>query len=298
MGDLIHTLPALTDAKVAIPDVRFDWVSERGFSSIPAWHPAVENTIVSDIRTWKKDPFRALFSTEFGFFCEALREQEYDCVIDAQGLLKSAFLVAKRADGPVHGYGWNSAREPLASLWYGYKHNVPKQLHAVERTRSLFGQCLGYQPTGSADAGINASTIASNEVWLVHGTSRDDKLWPERYWIELAAGLSKKGFSLVVPGHSHQEIARAYRILGERTGSVLSGCSLTEVKQRMAGATAVVAVDTGLAHLADALKLKLIMLFGPTEPGLVGPLGESAKVISAPQMGDIHPDRVQLALND
>ena len=42
MGDVLHTLPALTDAQQAIPGIKFDWVVEEGFAQIPSWHAAVE----------------------------------------------------------------------------------------------------------------------------------------------------------------------------------------------------------------------------------------------------------------
>lgn len=54
MGDVLHTLPALTDALQAIPDIRFDWVVEEGFSQIPTWHPAVDRVIPVAIRRWRK----------------------------------------------------------------------------------------------------------------------------------------------------------------------------------------------------------------------------------------------------
>src|SRR3990167_7101374 len=90
--DVIHTLPALTDAAKAIPGIRFDWVVEEGFAEIPAWHPAVAQVIPVALRRWRKHLWQTLKNGEWRRFKARLEESRYDLVIDAQGLLKSAWL--------------------------------------------------------------------------------------------------------------------------------------------------------------------------------------------------------------
>ena len=92
LGDVVHTLPALTDAQRALPGIQFDWVVEEGFAEIPAWHPAVAQVIPVAIRRWRKHPLQTLRNGEWQRFKARLREGRYDLVIDAQGLLKSAWL--------------------------------------------------------------------------------------------------------------------------------------------------------------------------------------------------------------
>ena len=92
LGDVIHALPAVTDAARAIPGIRFDWVVEESFAEIPAWHPAVDRVIPVALRRWRKAPFSAWFGGEWHRFRQSLRAERYDAVIDAQGLLKSALL--------------------------------------------------------------------------------------------------------------------------------------------------------------------------------------------------------------
>ncbi len=151
MGDVLHTLPALTDAMQAMPDIRFDWVVEEGFAQIPSWHPAVERVLPVAIRRWRKAWFSAPISAERRAFRDALRAVRYDAVIDAQGLVKSAALVTRLARGIKHGMDWQTAREPLASLFYNRRHPIAKAQHAVERTRELFAKSLGYvKPTAQA----------------------------------------------------------------------------------------------------------------------------------------------------
>lgn len=144
MGDVLHTLPALTDAQQAIPGIQFDWVVEEGFAQIPSWHSAVDRVIPVAIRRWRKAWFSAPIKAERTAFRRAVCANQYDAVIDAQGLVKSAALVTRLAHGIKHGMDWSTAREPLASLFYNRKHHIAKQQHAVERTRELFAKSLGY----------------------------------------------------------------------------------------------------------------------------------------------------------
>lgn len=144
MGDVLHTLPALTDAAQAIPGIRFDWVVEEGFAQIPSWHKSVERVIPVAIRRWRKAWFSAPIKAERQAFREAVQAVKYDAIIDAQGLVKSAALVTRLAHGVKHGMDWQTAREPLASLFYNRRHHIAKQQHAVERTRELFAKSLGY----------------------------------------------------------------------------------------------------------------------------------------------------------
>ncbi len=92
------------------------------------------------IRRWRKARFSAPIKAERTAFHRAVCAYQYDAVIDAQGLVKSAALVTRLAHGIKHGMDWSTAREPLASLFYNRKHHIAKQQHAVERTRELFAK--------------------------------------------------------------------------------------------------------------------------------------------------------------
>ena len=117
LGDVIHALPALTDAARAIPGIKFDWVVEEGFAEIPTWHPAVGKVIPVAIRRWRKNLWQTIKSGEWRRFKQSVRSTKYDLVIDAQGLFKSA-LPAMLAHGPRAGLDRASAREPLSALLY------------------------------------------------------------------------------------------------------------------------------------------------------------------------------------
>ena len=108
MGDVLHTLPALTDAQQAIPDIQFDWVVEEGFAQIPSWHAAVNRVIPVAIRRWRKTWFSAPIKAERKAFRDAVQAEHYDAIIDAQGLVKSAALVTRLAHGVKHGMDWQT----------------------------------------------------------------------------------------------------------------------------------------------------------------------------------------------
>jgi heptosyltransferase-1 len=287
MGDVIHTLPALTDATKAIPGITFDWVVEENFAEIPAWHPAVDRVIPMAWRRWRKSLFSMTTLSEIRAFRATLRERTYDLIIDAQGLVKSA-VFSRFAKGVHCGLDWSSARESWAALFYQQTCTVIFEQHAVVRARSLFSQALKYPlPEGVADYGIDRNRFISDAALrpyfvFLHGTTWATKHWPEPSWVELAKKASLAGFQIKLPWGSPAEHERALRIAKDcENAEVLSRLDLAGMAKVLAGAKAIVAVDTGLGHLAAALDVPTISLYGPTNPVLTGALGRSQVHMSA-----------------
>lgn len=311
MGDILHTLPALTDAMHAIPGIRFDWVVEEGFAQIPSWHPAVEQVIPVAIRRWRKNWFGSVARQERCDFKKHLRRQQYDRVVDAQGLIKSAALVTRVARGEKHGLDCKSAREPFASWFYNQRHAVARSQHAVERIRQLFALSLGYDvPAGKGDYAIagHFSSLTSKsavEPYLVflHATTRAEKHWPESHWRELIGLMAARGLTIKLPWGSEPEYKRALRLSEDFPFvEVLPRLTLSDVAQVLAGAKAVVSVDTGLSHLAAALDRPNIVLYGPTDPKLIGSYGKNQIFVTAPAgshyMKDIKPANIAEVLDN
>jgi len=278
LGDVIHTLPAVTDAAHAIPGIRFDWVVEEGFAEIPSWHPAVDQVIPVAIRRWRKNLWQTVKSGEWKAFKQRLRARKYDLVIDAQGLVKSAWLT-RYVKAPVAGLDRYSAREGWASRFYDRRLSVAVGQHAVERVRQLFALALAYDlPEGIGQYGLALDRLqlppASPYVVFLHGTTWATKHWPEAYWRELAERLGRRNLQVRLPWGNPAEKARAERIAqGLNNCEVLPRLNLAGVARVLAAAKACVAVDTGLGHLAAALDVPTISLFGPTNPGLTGAYG-------------------------
>ncbi|AQW70271.1 lipopolysaccharide heptosyltransferase I [Pseudomonas fulva] len=280
LGDVIHTLPALTDAAHAIPGIRFDWVVEEGFAEIPSWHPAVDQVIPVAIRRWRKHLWQTVRSGEWKAFKQRLRERQYDLVIDAQGLVKSAWLT-RYVKAPVAGLDRYSAREGWASRFYDRRLSVAVGQHAVERVRQLFAMALAYDlPEGIGRYGLDLERLqlppAAPYVVFLHGTTWATKHWPEAYWRELAERMGRRRLEVRLPWGNPAEKARAERIAqGLNNCQVLPKLNLAGVARVLAAAKACVAVDTGLGHLAAALDVPTLSLFGPTNPGLTGAYGRT-----------------------
>lgn len=303
MGDLLHTLPALTDAMVAIPDIRFEWVVEEGFAQIPGWHPSVDRIIPIAIRRWRKNWFGSHIRQERYRFKRLMQEFCYDAIIDAQGLIKSAVLVTRIAKGTKHGQDCKSAREPLASLFYDQRHHIDKKQHAVERTRELFAKSLNYtKPDTSGDYAIaqhffkKLPSDAGQYLVFLHATTRDEKHWPEGHWRQLIAQIQSTGLKIKLPWGVEHEHSRALRLAkGFSHVEVLPKLNLQQIAEILMGAKAIISVDTGLSHLAAALNRPNITLFGPTNPRLIGGYGENqyqCRPERSQNMGDITPDKV------
>lgn len=283
LGDVIHTLPALTDAAKAIPDIRFDWVIEEAFADVPGWHPAVGRVIPVKLRYWRRHPLQAWHSGEWNSCKRRLGEAGYDAAIDAQGLLKSAWLL-RYARGQRCGLDRDSAREPCAARFYDQPLSVAKNQHAVERVRQLLSAALGYAiADGLGDSGIaeRFRKPGGRGVVFLHGTTWDNKHWPESYWHELAKLLTENGFQVQLPWGNQVEKQRAQRIAGVCNGEVLPKLSLTGVAEVIGAAAGCVGVDTGLGHLAAAVGTPAVALFGPTNPGLTGFYGNNQKSLEA-----------------
>ncbi|WP_294965143.1 lipopolysaccharide heptosyltransferase RfaC [uncultured Gilliamella sp.] len=308
MGDVLHTLPALTDAANCLANVTFDWVVEENFAQIPSWHFAVENVIPVAIRRWRKNWFAKQTRQERHQFIQCLRQTEYDCIIDAQGLIKSAFLITRKARGIKHGLDRKSIKEPIASWFYDIKHHVPKQLHAIERVRLLFAASLNYTcPTTMGDYAIARHFLSAlpsdNQQYLIflHATTRDEKHWTEEAWRQLIRIVEPSGLKIKLPWGAPHEHERAIRLAQNfRHVEVLPKLSLSQVATVIAGAKAVVSVDTGLSHLTAALDRPNITLFGETDPQLIGGYGKNQYSIISPSksMQTITAEQVYQKLKD
>jgi lipopolysaccharide heptosyltransferase I len=287
LGDVIHHMPAITDARRHRADARLSWVVEEAYAPLARLHPGVDEVIPVASRRWRarlREPaaWRETWR-EIGRFRHAIRERHFDAVVDSQGLMRTA-LIARAARGIRHGYDMASIREPPACLFYDVRHRVEWGVHAIRRNRALCGLALGYEPNQPIDFGLDRLKIApkagKDYAVLIHATARPAKEWSEAHWVALARGVQDRGLEVVLPWGSAAEHARSEAIAAasERSGTqararVPDRRPLDEVAAMIAGAALVVGVDTGLVHVAAALGVPLVAIFIGSKPGLTGPMG-------------------------
>lgn len=307
MGDILHTLPALTDAQCYFPDLQVDWVVEEGFAEIPTWHTAVKQVIPVALRRWRKALLQPSTWNEWKAYRTLLQQHQYDAVIDAQGLMKSALFATRLARGCKHGYDRHSIRELFAACFYDKAYAISYQQHAVERIRQLFAQSLNYSlENKQGDYGLNQRFMLSQSavdfVMFFHSTTRADKFWLDSEWRRLAEKLTAFGVEIRLPWSNQRELKRVEWIAQDLPSvRALPKLSLTDLASQIVQAKAVVSVDTGLAHLTAALDIPNITLYGATDPQLVGTYGRSQHHLRANSMAQFSADQVfqvlQLILN-
>ncbi len=286
LGDVIHHMPALTEARAARPDARITWLVEEAFAPLARLHPGVDAVIPLALRRWRKSLVSPATWTEIAAGWRGLRAANYDLIVDTQGLGKTGVL-SRIARGTRHGYDRNSIKEPFASSFYDVRHTVSRGLHAVERNRILTGLALGYAPQGAPDFGLDRARFRGTEapyVVLLHATAQPQKEWPVENWIALGREIQRQGIEVVLPWGSVAERARSEQIASALAGArVPERMPLDQVARLIGGAHYVVGVDTGLLHLAAALGVPLIAIFAGSKPELTRPVGSGPLTVLGAQ---------------
>jgi heptosyltransferase I len=306
LGDVVHHMPAITDARRHLPDARLAWVVEEDYAPLARLHPAIDDVIPVATRRWRKHPLASATWSEIGRFCSTLRGHAFEAAIDSQGLFRTG-LIAGVVRGVRHGYDRRSIREPLACPFYNVRHQVQWKAHAIPRNRMLCGLALGYEATLPLDYGLDRAAIAGPAAGrpyavMIHGTAQPGKLWPQGHWSTVARAVHDRGFDIVLPWGSMQERSRSDGIgavagLGPGEYRVPDRRPLDVVAAMIAGASFVIGVDTGLVHIAAALGVPLVAIFVNSEPGLTGPMGRGAIAVVGGKGASPGPDEVLYALD-
>jgi heptosyltransferase-1 len=287
LGDVVHNMPVVADIRRRHPEAVIDWLVEENFVELVELVQGVRRAIPFSLRRWRKRPLSAATWREVRQFRRTLAAEQYDVVIDCQGLVKSAW-VASWARGNLVGLGnrTDGAGYEWPARWF-YRTCVPieARTHVVERSRQLVARALGDPPPRAdgqeprangqnIDFGIDRRRAALElartglnlpvpYVVFVHATSREDKQWSQRCWIELGQALIRRGASIVLPWGSDVERATSERLAQPFGAAALvpPRLSLPAVTGLIDGAAATVGVDTGLVHIAAALKRPTIELY-------------------------------------
>ena len=278
LGDLVHTMPVVHDILAAHPDALIDWVADPAFAPLLRRVEGIHEVIECALRRWRGSWWTSAVRAEWQAFRTHLRRERYDAVIDLQGLVKSA-VIARMARGVSFGLAnktEGSSFEWPAAWLVQHSVRIERQTHALDRGRQLAARALGYVVQGAPQFGLRAqvsSVAAQPTLVFVHGSSRDDKLWPELQWIELGRRAIAEGWRIALPHAGAAEFARAQRLmlaLGSAC-EVWPAMALDALVDRLGATQGVVGVDSGLSHIAVALNLPHVQLYNFPTAWRTGP---------------------------
>jgi lipopolysaccharide heptosyltransferase I len=307
MGDIIHALPLAENARRA--GVAVGWVAERHFAGLLEGHPGIERVFVASTRTWRAAPFAGATWSEVGALRRETRAFAAAEVVDAQSNWKSS-VVSRAVRGPARIVGLAAGRrvEPVSAILCGTPVAPgPDVVHVVDEALSLLGPLGVRVATRTPDAthllrrpspGADAFLAAQRRpfVMLHPGAGRADKCWGEERFAHVARGLIREREIAPVVSWGPGDERRAERVRALLPKSpALPALDFAGLARVIREAALFVAGDTGPLHLADALGVKTLALYGPTDPARNGPYRFREGVVR--DMKDVTDDTVlQLAL--
>jgi heptosyltransferase-1 len=230
-----------------------------------------------------------------------MRAQKYGTAIDIQGALKSVW-VARASQAEVQA-GFATPREPLAKFFY-HRRFAMRGVHVVEQGVNLVQDLTGRDdlrtefrvpcdPEAEAwrDAELRKRGIGGYVV-ITPGAGWGAKRWPAERYGEIARQLGQWGLQSIVnsaPGEEH---------LAEAAVSASGGaaqaipCSIGQLIALARKARLFIGGDTGPVHLAAAMGVNVVAIYGPTSPARNGPFGSKAIVLRSPESKTSHTRHV------
>jgi heptosyltransferase-1 len=273
MGDIVHALPLALNAQMGGATV--GWLADRRYGGLLAGNPSIERLFLADTRRWRRNPFSPSSWKEIAGLRRALREFEPDATLDAQGLWKSA-LLASLAGAPVVGFSAKSRREPSSAVLVGRGIDpAGDAVHVVDQTLGLLAP-LGLDAARRAPdaryllarespaASAFLQTLATPFALYHPGAAQATKTWGEANYADLASRLHQDLglYPAISWGPGDEKRAERLSDLLPYAARIprLDFAGLAAVAAR---ASLFVAGDTGPLHLADALGVTCLALFGP-----------------------------------
>jgi heptosyltransferase-1 len=323
MGDVIHTLPAAQTVRDAFPNAMIGWLIEDRWAEllcapgIPRRGPrSPQRPLVDWVHTvkltgWRKSLFQLPTVEQIARVWNDVRSAHYDVALDLQGAIRSAVL-ARWSRAPVI-FGSAQPREWPASLWYT-RPVIPRGAHVVEQNLSIAEKLLGTETRASqidlpcdpqAEARIDhrlAGAGVSQFAILNPGAGWGAKRWPADRHGQAARSLAECGLrSIVNYGPGEEKLARETEAASGGTAIAMQ-TTISELIALTRRARLFVGGDTGPMHLAAALRIPVVAIFGPTDPARNGPYGTRSVVLRNPaspttHVRNPHPDEAMLEIS-
>ncbi len=301
IGDVVNALPFLSSLRQRYPDRHIAWLVEEEAAELLLGHPLLDRVIVSGRKRWGREvrtPLRGSVALrEMASLIAELRQGRYDLVVDLQGLLKSALMVA--CAGARYRVGLAGAREGSERV---LTHVVPLPagpLHAVDRYLEA-ARFLGADPLSKAfvfpsrpEDDVMAEALLAeadvtpdNPVIALNPQARwRTKLWEEERFARLGEALARRHGARILVIGSSSDLLSARHLASRMNPVPFVAAGRTDLKVLIALLKRIdllVTVDSGPMHLAAALGTPLVALFGPTDPRLIGPYGGDGVVLRVP----------------
>jgi len=273
LGDVVHALVALQFIKNKFPLLQVDWIVEASFAPVLEDNPHINTIYKVNLKNIKKDKFSIFKQIKV---IREIAQNQYDMVIDAQGLFKSA-IVSKLLKSTVVGFDKNSIRESLASSFYTHKVSISYESNAIDRNVKVLSQALNIEISRDDILNKKAFLFYKNEdktiydfisknqknILFVIGASKKNKMYSKEKFASIIKNINAN--SLIIWG-TQEEKEMALFIASKSEAKVLPKIDLNSVKALIEKVDLVIGNDTGPTHMAWALNVPSITLFGNT-PG-------------------------------
>jgi heptosyltransferase-1 len=293
MGDVIHTLPAVHALREAFPRAHIGWLIEERWVELlcapgsprrgprSALRPLVDEVHAVNLKAWGKSPFSIATLQRAATLWNDVRDSRYDAAIDLQGALRSAVLA--RLSGAHVVYGAAEPRESPASLWYTRK--------VVARPPDI--SCdFPHDPQAETRIGQRLAEYGLDDFAILNpGAGWGAKRWPAERYGEVARKLADQGVrSILNYGPGEEELVSLAEIASGGAARAMS-CTVTELIALTRRARLSIGGDTGPLHLAAALRVPVVAIFGPTDPARNGPYGGRSVVLRSAESVTSHARR-------
>lgn len=312
MGDVIHTLTAAQALRAAFPYAEIGWLIEERWAELlcapgtprrgprSAGRPLVDWVHTVRLRDWLKSLFTISSIEQIARVWNDVRSARYDVAVDLQGAIRSAVLA--RWSGARVVYGAAEAREPEASLWYT-RRAVARGAHVVEQNLSVAEAVAQRKMTAprvelprdvAVEQHIAEKVAGIGDFAILNpGAGWGAKRWPAERYGRVARALAEDGVrSLLNCGPGEEELAREAEAASEGAARAIQ-CSISELIALTRRARLFIGGDTGPLHLAAALQVPVVAIFGPTDPARNGPFGTRSVVLRNPESVTSHARRAQ-----
>ena len=288
LGDIVHCLPSVAQLRAAYPKAEIDWLVERK-NKVAIELGGVDVRIVPiDTHQWRHNPTSIGNAREIAEFVWALRTDGYDCAIDFQGLIKSAFFAY--LSGAALRIGWERdfLKESVSRFFYT-EVVKPKRIHIIDQQMELL-KPLGIEPDWYAEVALKASSVARKSVehklkglvdyvLINPGGNWTTKVWHAARYGELAGRLMKDGLPVAVTWGPGEEGMVRELVNAAGNGIRQIPTNLEELVALCEKARLFVGGDTGPMHFAAAAGTPVVSIFGPTSSDRNGPFRREDVVV-------------------